>query len=221
MLKELFKRRSSRIQERDIVAGPNSLPVSVNVNGDKRTVNVGVDGLSEGEKKELYARAAGMSDIAVYEGYIEHAYAKSHVHRTDQCPQCGAITQRRYGHFIYATQIATRVMFAPAGYFCTECPSVIIDEDIIRNGITDRKFRFQGVLGIDYGKERKPDIFRTWNGREAVYVLDEDLRPMGISTFDSGHSHPQASSFSINKKQRRNASRRKLAKKSRRINRRK
>jgi len=155
MLKKIFKRRSRRNQECDIVAGPNSLPVSVNINGDKSTINVGVDGLSEGEKNEFFAQAAEMSDITVYEGYIEHAYAKSHVCRTEQCPRCGAITQRQYGNFIYATQIATRVMFAPAGYFCIECPSVIIDEDIVRNGITDRRFRFQGVLGIDYVKRKK------------------------------------------------------------------
>ena len=139
MLKRIFKRRSRRNQKYDIVAGPNSLPVSVNTDGDKGIFTVGVDGWSEAE-------AVKMFDMTVYEGHIEYAYSRRHAYQTDHCPRCGADTRQQYGNFVYATQIAPRVMFAPAGYFCTECPSVIIDEDLIRNGITNRGFRFLGGL---------------------------------------------------------------------------
>ncbi len=221
MLKKIFKRRSKRTQKYDIIAGPNSLPVSVSTDGDRNIFNVGIDGCSEEEKKELFAEAVKKSDITAYEGHIEHAYSRRHAYQPETCPRCGADTQQQYGNFIYATQIATRVMFAPAGYFCTECPSVIIDEDIIRNGITDRRFRFQGVLGIDYGEERKPDLFKTWNGQESVYVFNEDQQPMGISTCDTDHFSPQISRPSPKKKQQRKKNRRIIANKSRRMNRKK
>ena len=219
MLKRIFKRRSKKNQQYDIIARPNSLPVSVRTDGDKNMLNVGIDGLSEDEKEEFFAEAVKKSDITAYEGHIEHAYSRRHAYQTEKCPRCGADTRQQYGNFIYATQIAARVMFAPAGYFCTECPSVIIDEDIIRNGITDRRFRFQGVLGIDYGKERKPDLFSTWNGQESVYVFNEDQQPMGISTYEPDHSGPQILLPSPKKKQQRKKSRRKIANKSRRMNR--
>ena len=214
MLKRIFKRRSKKNQQYDIIARPNSLPVSVRTDGDKNMLNVGIDGLSEDEKEEFFAEAVKKSDITAYEGHIEHAYSRRHAYQTEKCPRCGADTRQQYGNFIYATQIAARVMFAPAGYFCTECPSVIIDEDIIRNGITDRRFRFQGVLGIDYGKERKPDLFSTWNGQESVYVFNEDQQPMGISTYAPDHSGPQILLPSPKKKQQRKKSRRKIANKS-------
>lgn len=35
MLKRIFKRRSKRAQKYDIIARPNSLPVSVSTDGDK------------------------------------------------------------------------------------------------------------------------------------------------------------------------------------------
>jgi hypothetical protein len=71
-------------------------------------------------------------------------------------------------------------MIAPAGYFCTVCPTVIIDEEMLRAGMTGG-FHFQGVLGVDYERKRPPDVFRTWNGQPVVYVLDDDQMPQGIS----------------------------------------
>jgi hypothetical protein len=54
-------------------------------------------------------------------------------------------------------------------------------------------FRFRRVVGIDYGGE-KMEVFRTWNGKKPVYVLDEheqfsdlvtddDIRPAGGAPF--------------------------------------
>jgi hypothetical protein len=71
-------------------------------------------------------------------------------------------------------------MMAPAGYFCTVCPTVIIDEEMLRAGMTGG-FQFQGVLGIDYEGKRPPDVFRTWNGKPAVYVFDDDQMLQGTS----------------------------------------
>jgi len=219
-MKKISRRRSKRTQKYDVVAMPDSMPVSVSKDGDKNIFHVGIDGWSEGERKELFAEAAKKTEMTAFEGHIEHAYSRRHVHQTEKCPRCSADTRQQYGNFIYATQIATRVMFAPAGYFCKECPSVIIDEDIIRNGITDRRFKYQGVLGIDYGKENEPDFFNTWNGQKSVYIFNEDQQPMGISTYEPDHSSSQMSPPS-NSKERKKKNRRKMANKSRRMNRKK
>ena len=56
---------------------------------------------------------------------------------------------------------------------------------MIASGVK-RGFTFQGVVGIDHGREKEPDLFRTWNGKKSVYVLDEDGKPLGISTHDDG-----------------------------------
>jgi hypothetical protein len=78
-------------------------------------------------------------------------------------------------------------MFAPAGHFCTKCPTVIVDENMIQAGIK-RKFRFQGILGIEYEGKKEPDLFRTWNGQEAVYIFDENQVAVGLSTLGPGTS---------------------------------
>jgi len=71
-------------------------------------------------------------------------------------------------------------MYSPA-FFCINCPTAIINEGFIIDGITGG-FKYQGVLGIDYGKAQRPDLFETWNGEKPVYILDEDHTPIGIAT---------------------------------------
>ena len=134
---------------------------------------VDTDDLSQEEKQKFWSEAEKMTGISFYEGHVEHGYSLKFVSNPHRCPRCHEKTEKHYGNFIYATQIAARVMFAPAGYFCTKCPSVIIDEDMIKLGVKSG-FRFQGVVGLDYGKTMKePDFFRTWNGQKTVYIFDE------------------------------------------------
>ncbi len=96
------------------------------------------------------------------------------------CPRCRSETKQHYGNFIYATQVAPRVMFVPAGYFCKKCPTVIIDQDMIREGVAKR-FDYRGVLGISNDSRKdEPDFFKTWNGQKAVYIFDENHEVMEI-----------------------------------------
>ncbi|MCI5122117.1 MAG: hypothetical protein D3908_13190 [Candidatus Electrothrix sp. AUS4] len=101
-------------------------------------------------------------------------------------------------------------MFAPAGFFCIKCPTVVIDHEMIQQGI-DKKFQFRGVVGIDYDEEKEPDLFQTWNGKQATYIFDEDQNLIGLST-------SPIKLHSLNNK-RKNQKRRKIAKQSRRKNR--
>ncbi len=187
----------------------------------ERFGTINTDRFSEREQQELYAELQRISGFTVFEGHVEHAYDLAEVADPGRCPRCNAQTEQQYANFIYATQIATRAMFAPAGYFCTECPSVVIDEEIIRCGIGDRRFEFECVLGIDYMGEREPDLFRTWNGKDAVYILDQDERPLGIATPSPVRPYVHASANASKRRQRKKKQRQKMAKQSRRRNRKK
>jgi hypothetical protein len=105
-------------------------------------------------------------------------------------------------------------MFAPAGYFCTACPSVVIDEALLRQGIR-QPFTYQGVLGIDHKDKNRPDLFKTWNGSRTIYIFDEDQNPIGLTT--TAALPPKGST----KSKRQSDRRKQMAKASRRQNRRK
>lgn len=102
---------------------------------DRAMLQVDIDGWSEDEKHDFYSAVSNYSQMNVYTGFVEHAHALDTVTTPACCPRCQAATQQQYANFIYATQRAPRVMFAPAGYFCTACPSVVIDEALIRQGV--------------------------------------------------------------------------------------
>jgi len=129
-----------------------------------------MDTLDSEGKQELYSAARELSDLPFYEGDVEHGYGLRFVSHAQPCPRCRAATKQHYANFIYATQIAPRVMLAPAGYFCGSCPAVIIDEEMIRAAVS-QKFIFQGVLGLDYDKKKAPDLFKTWNGKDAILEM--------------------------------------------------
>lgn len=215
MLRKLFNRRPEKSQEYDIVTKSKALSVS-ELDDNGLVFNVNVDGFTEKEKEELYSTALDKTERTLFEGHVEHAYDTHRVGRADRCPRCHARTQRQYGNFIYATQIAPRVMFAPAGYFCTECPTVIIDEDMIKAGIMDRKCKYQGVLGLDYKGQKNPDLFQTWNGKDTVYIMDEHQIPMGISTCPA-----HTPSLPARNRRGKKKNRRRMAGKSRKMNRKK
>ena len=135
----------------------------------------------------LSAVVSQISGIPFYEGHVEHGYSMADVPTTRKCPRCHAPTQQYNANWVYATQVAPRVMFAPAGYFCTKCPTVIIDEGMIQAGVT-RGFQFRGILALDYEGREEIDSFRTWNGKETIYIFDENETAMGLSTLDSTRS---------------------------------
>lgn len=180
--------------------------------GDGFLAKFNMEDWNPDEQHVLRSVATESSNITLYEGKVEHGYALSFVSTQERCPRCNAGTRQYYANFIYATQVAPRVMFAPAGYFCTSCPTVIIDEDMIRSGKTGH-FEFQGVLGIDYNGRQEPYFFRTWNGKTAIYLLDEDQIPQGIATYSS--SQPQR----LIKKRHKSSGKNRMAKESRRRNR--
>ena len=52
---------------------------------------------------------------------------------------------------------------------------------LIQAGIRG-KFKYQGVLGLDYEGSKEPDLLQTWNGSKPVYIFDEEEVAMGLAT---------------------------------------
>ena len=182
--------------------------------GESALVKVNLEEWDPEAQQALCSAATTMSHLTFYAGQVHHGYALRGLATSERCPRCQAGTRQHYAHFVYATQGPPRVMMAPAGYFCTQCPTVVIDEEMIRAGITG-PFTFHSVLGIEYEERHQPDFFRTWNGQEAVYILDEDQTPQGLATMSP--SPPQR----LLKSRQRRSGRHRMAKASRKRNQRK
>ena len=92
---------------------------------------------------------------------------------------------------------------------------------MIEQGIQDPRCTYLGVLGLDYGESRKPDYFRTWNGGEAIYILDENENPIGIASRSEFQEQQHSQQKQIRLQREKHKGQRKRAKQSRRQNRRK
>ncbi|MCB0592476.1 MAG: hypothetical protein H6557_17210 [Lewinellaceae bacterium] len=123
------------------------------------------------------------SGIPFFEGEVEHAYSLNKVRTSGICPRCKAKTEQKYSSFVYAVQGGpARVNTSPAGYFCTNCPTVIIDENHIRNSVLGG-YVYNGIVGLDI-EPKGFNILKTWNGSEPIYLLGEDQEIIGIVTKD-------------------------------------
>lgn len=177
---------------------------------------VDLDSFSPQSQEKLSRALAEQNGVPVFEGEVRHGYSKTQVADAAKCPRCGAPTRRCCAEFVYATDIAERAMLAPAGFFCSRCPTVVVDEEIIASGVK-AGFKYEGVIGIDSPGKKEPALFETWNGRKPVYIFDEDqhCHGMGFTNLPLWHSGgPPARSAARKKK-----SRRRIANQSRRRNR--
>ncbi|MEK7685678.1 MAG: hypothetical protein AAB466_09675 [Verrucomicrobiota bacterium] len=146
-------------------------------------VTIDRDGFGPEAREALNQEVVRRAGRSLFRGTIEHAYTQRAVGATLQCPRCHAPTQQHCAEFIYATNRGLRAMLAPAGFFCTACSTVIIDEDLLAKGMKPG-FQFQGVVGIDNPDTKEPNLFQTWNGKKPVYIFDEDQQCLGLETLD-------------------------------------
>src|SRR5207248_2850439 len=120
------------------------------VRRNKTGLTVDLDALPPGARATMEQELVAQNALPLFVGEIEHAYTKSAVGQTGICPRCKSPTENKCAHFIYATNVASRVMLAPAGFFCARCPTVIVDESIMATGIKPGLL-FRGVVGINFG----------------------------------------------------------------------
>ena len=180
-------------------------------------------------QKALIKEMAAESGFPFFEGEVEHAYSLGKVQKSGICPRCHAQTQQKYANFVYAVKGApSRLNTSPAGYFCTKCPTVIIDESYIIKSILGG-YVYSGVVGLDM-PPKGFNGFKTWNGSEPIYLLDENQDLMGIVTkdeMDGGPDFPfflekgRAGGSSNPKKKKQNRKKNRSARASRKANRKK
>ncbi len=182
-------------------------------------ITTNLDNLSEEDQKTALRAITDSSDIPSHEGGAEHGYSLAKAANPAKCPRCAAPTELRYAEFIYATQNAPRRMTAPAGYFCTHCPTVIVDEDLLQRGVSPG-FAYRGVIGIECDDKKKGGPFRTWDGKETIVFFDEVEGTMELLAKDMLKSPPQSSAATSKQKSLKAARRREMARRSRKQNRR-
>lgn len=132
---------------------------------------------------ELLEAFTKQNNIPIFKGTVENAYESDFLGYKDKCPLCNAATVQHYSNFVWSNQIAGRIMAAPAGHFCPNCPTVIIDDDIIKTGINKARFQYWGTCAIETGFEtnkEKITLFKTFNGGKPTYILDENGSLEGI-----------------------------------------
>lgn len=221
--RRLFQRSDSAERPRPIEP-ESKVPGSVSgirtdVSGGSATVTVDLDEFGSETRPLVFDELMEASGLPLFAGTVEHGYAMRSVGSYLRCPRCNAATRQQMAHFIYATDIAPRVMFAPAGYFCTTCPTVIVDEDLIARSMKDG-YHFRAVVGVDYAGQKQPDLFRTWNSHDSLYMLDEDGRVMDLVTDSQLHAELPAARAGASRGFVDRKRRRKMAQQSRKRNRR-
>ncbi len=184
------------------------------------------------ENTEMLEYFSEQNKIPIFKGSVKHAYESDFLGYKDHCPKCDNVTQQMMSNFAYGTQEASRIASAPAGHFCTNCPTVIIDDDIMRSLIDKQKFIYGGVFTIEtgYGKE---EIFETFNGEKPIMILDEfksniygvsqsvhqsDLGLSGV--FKTSAESKRQKSIALQKKKALNRKKKKAAKNAKKRNRR-
>jgi hypothetical protein len=210
-----FKQKKPQQNEAD--SGEPIPGIRTVASGDKSMVTVDLDRFGPEARQGLCEEIIKKSGLPLFEGTVEHGYAKRAVGSTYKCPLCGTPTEQCNANFVYATDKSTRVMLAPAGYFCRSCPTVIIDEEIIATGMK-LGYRFRCVVGIDYGGKKHFGPFSTWNGKKPVYFLDEDEQIMDMATEDElrAQAPPPFRPRDRNKEKRKRKMERKARKRNRR-----
>jgi hypothetical protein len=204
-------------------------------NVEKKMVTLQMEGETSGEQNlSILKEMAKHNDVPIYKGAIVNAYESDFLGYKDQCPLCDTPMVQHMSNFIWANQVASRIMAAPAGHFCPNCPTVIIDDDIIQAGIDKNRFEYWGVCSIETGYEKKQgdSLFQTFNGQKPTYILDEEGSLDGI--LNSVHTPnggmyampnrplkiPMSKTIQAQKKKEKNKSQNKQARQARKMNRR-
>lgn len=161
-------------------------------------VKFNLDQFSPGQREEMEAFVFKEAGLPRFRGDVEHGYPLSRVRNPGICPRCGATTSQQVAEFIYATSLGSRAAIAPAGRFCSDCPTVIVDQQLIANAmvVNGQFFRTVGVLNKETGT---PMYFKTWRGEKPIYFLDEneqieDMRIPSDTGFSAGGPIPRGTS---------------------------
>ncbi len=142
------------------------------------------DNLTVEETKEIYNELGSEFQFPEQTETIEHVYtleflSSEKLGNHEVCPRCNTETEQRLANFIYDTESEIRIMYAPSGYYCLNCPTAIIDLDLMKRGVA-KNYIFNKLLGIE--NNQGINFFQTFNGESMVYTT-EDLKTLFDTEF--------------------------------------
>ena len=141
------------------------------------------DEMNAVESAQLPRLLAEYAELPIFAGTIKHVYDLAFVGDAALCPRCHASTQQQYANWVYATDRTPRAMAAPAGYFCTKCPTAVVDQKMLAEGVA-HGFTYVQVIGLTNDDNQDFQGFPTWNGQKPIYLFDENGIPSGLATPD-------------------------------------
>ncbi len=206
---------------------PPEVPVAVRQNEDHINILIEDDemGMADDQLIELIKKT---SSIPIYDKEVLNGYSLSFAKTTSTCPECHGSLQQHYAQFIYTDGMGARNNVSPSGYFCGDCPTVVIDEHQLSQSVS-RGIQYKAVFGVE-SQSKGLSLFKTWNGRKPTAVMDEhqnivdfgtleDLKKKGHDLEDYHRQYPQLQSSSKSKSGQKR--KKKAARKARKRNRRK
>jgi hypothetical protein len=152
---------------------PNTFDVVTSENGTRSIISRNDEVVPAKENNELMEYASKESNIPIFRGQIKHLYESDFTENKDKCPNCSSELVRMFSNFGYATQKGARLMTAPAGLFCPNCPTVVIDDDMILENIDRKRFEYYGTFSVEDGVSEF-SVIDSINGEKPVFIKDEE-----------------------------------------------
>lgn len=98
------------------------------------------------------------------------AYSLNKHNVIDDCPNCKNELTQKYCEVVYVVKDNSRVALGPFGFFCSNCPTVLIDESEIKKSIIGN-YRYKRPIGIEVQGDLK--LFKTWNNKKPMFFIDQ------------------------------------------------
>lgn len=189
----------------------------------KEFKSVPLAGLSEEEKKAKIAEVSAETGIPVFEPRpISTAYSRSYNMSTTEAPEVEDELVQHYAEFIYATDGRPKIACLPAGYFAPNDPVVVIDERMIAAEAPEG-VEFQGIIGIQ--SEKGTILFRQYDNQPAHYIRDDNKQVVRMRLLEPGEEPPKEKNKGRiepgHEAQKRARKKKRMARKSRKRNRKK
>jgi hypothetical protein len=141
-----------------------------------------VTDLNAEERRKLIHQWVVNTAIPAYKRRTQFGYSLLRLRQHERCPRCKSKTNLHYAVFLCATSNseAAQHILAPAGYFCEACPTVIVDEKVLKKGITTG--RLKNILGVTLDADTF--IFKGWNGHKTFPLFDQNNQPIDLKVSD-------------------------------------
>jgi hypothetical protein len=133
---------------------------------------------------ELGGYSSGIESVIGTEGDrfwdgepLQHVYRKQRGYDIDSCPKCNGDLTNYYVGLVYGSHRELRQHMSPCAYVCNPCNVVVLDEALPRGLAKLRGYPYTAPVGIYSLKRPAPptaelDFFKTYEGRETIFVLD-------------------------------------------------